>query len=282
MMYHTITLTREDLEKFKALRVIVRIGSGYDNVDIKAAGELGERGRDGLVGRTGPEVQGARAVTTRQCWPARTHHPDTAVLGSPLRAPPVLGAAFLPRSLPSSADGPPPGASCPALAIGAVQRKAEAADGHPKAGLMLHDGAARCPAKSYVVWQCGCGRLGLPHCGTPKQKTRGCHPPSAVLRLPCPGSGELCGTWLRRWNLVFLVPAGQAPSSQPPSGPIWPCTRVEEVAPACRLITGPGEVMAPASALSICFQPRRRSEPLFVATEKLGTTGVFRGKSSIN
>lgn len=41
MMYHTITLTREDLEKFKALRVIVRISSGYDNVDIKAAGELG-------------------------------------------------------------------------------------------------------------------------------------------------------------------------------------------------------------------------------------------------
>lgn len=44
MMYHTITLTREDLEKFKALRVIVRIGSGYDNIDIKAAGELGTFG----------------------------------------------------------------------------------------------------------------------------------------------------------------------------------------------------------------------------------------------
>ncbi|EHB10452.1 hypothetical protein GW7_01312 [Heterocephalus glaber] len=41
MMYHTITLTREDLETLKALRVIVRIGSGYDNVDIKAAGEPG-------------------------------------------------------------------------------------------------------------------------------------------------------------------------------------------------------------------------------------------------
>ncbi|MEE6486486.1 hypothetical protein FKM82_014614 [Ascaphus truei] len=41
MMYHTITLTREDLEKFKSLRVIVRIGSGYDNIDIKAAGDLG-------------------------------------------------------------------------------------------------------------------------------------------------------------------------------------------------------------------------------------------------
>lgn len=40
-MYHTITLTREDLEKFKALRIIIRIGSGYDNIDIKAAGELG-------------------------------------------------------------------------------------------------------------------------------------------------------------------------------------------------------------------------------------------------
>ncbi|XP_071985435.1 C-terminal-binding protein 2 isoform X1 [Engystomops pustulosus] len=41
MMYHTITLTREDLEKFKSLRVIVRIGSGYDNIDIKAAADLG-------------------------------------------------------------------------------------------------------------------------------------------------------------------------------------------------------------------------------------------------
>ncbi|KAJ8248085.1 hypothetical protein GJAV_G00238150 [Gymnothorax javanicus] len=41
MMYHTITLTREDLEKFKALRIIIRIGCGYDNIDIKAAGDLG-------------------------------------------------------------------------------------------------------------------------------------------------------------------------------------------------------------------------------------------------
>ena len=41
-MYHTITLMREDLEKFKGLRIIVRIGSGYDNIDIKSAGELGK------------------------------------------------------------------------------------------------------------------------------------------------------------------------------------------------------------------------------------------------
>ncbi|XP_072177666.1 C-terminal-binding protein 2-like isoform X1 [Diadema setosum] len=41
LLYHSITLTREDLDKFKALRIIVRIGSGYDNVDIKAAGEMG-------------------------------------------------------------------------------------------------------------------------------------------------------------------------------------------------------------------------------------------------
>uniref|UniRef100_A0A8C8IWQ1 D-isomer specific 2-hydroxyacid dehydrogenase catalytic domain-containing protein n=1 Tax=Oncorhynchus tshawytscha TaxID=74940 RepID=A0A8C8IWQ1_ONCTS len=41
LMYHTITLMREDLEKFKGLRIIVRIGSGFDNIDIKSAGDLG-------------------------------------------------------------------------------------------------------------------------------------------------------------------------------------------------------------------------------------------------
>jgi len=41
LLYHSITLTREDLEKFKLLKVVVRIGSGFDNVDIKAAAELG-------------------------------------------------------------------------------------------------------------------------------------------------------------------------------------------------------------------------------------------------
>lgn len=41
LMWHTITLNKEDLEKFKSLRVIVRIGSGHDNIDAKAAGELG-------------------------------------------------------------------------------------------------------------------------------------------------------------------------------------------------------------------------------------------------
>jgi len=41
LMWHTISLTKEDLEKFKALRIIVRIGSGVDNVDVKSAGELG-------------------------------------------------------------------------------------------------------------------------------------------------------------------------------------------------------------------------------------------------
>ena len=40
-MYHSIVLTREDLEKFKALKLVVKIGSGFDNVDIKAAAELG-------------------------------------------------------------------------------------------------------------------------------------------------------------------------------------------------------------------------------------------------
>ena len=41
MLYHHITLSRDDLKKFKALRVIVRLGTGIDNVDVKAAGEMG-------------------------------------------------------------------------------------------------------------------------------------------------------------------------------------------------------------------------------------------------
>jgi len=41
LLYHHISLSREDLKKFKALRVIVRLGTGIDNVDIKAAGENG-------------------------------------------------------------------------------------------------------------------------------------------------------------------------------------------------------------------------------------------------
>ncbi|CAF0759889.1 unnamed protein product [Adineta ricciae] len=41
LVWHAITLKKEDLLKFKALKLIVRIGSAYDNVDIKAAGELG-------------------------------------------------------------------------------------------------------------------------------------------------------------------------------------------------------------------------------------------------
>uniref|UniRef100_A0A915J6T8 C-terminal-binding protein n=1 Tax=Romanomermis culicivorax TaxID=13658 RepID=A0A915J6T8_ROMCU len=41
LMWHTISLSKEDLHKFKALKLIVRIGGSYDNIDIKAAGELG-------------------------------------------------------------------------------------------------------------------------------------------------------------------------------------------------------------------------------------------------
>ena len=42
LLYHHITLSREDLKKFKGLRVVVRLGTGIDNVDVKAAGELGQ------------------------------------------------------------------------------------------------------------------------------------------------------------------------------------------------------------------------------------------------
>ena len=40
LMHHGITLTREDLEKFKARREIVRIGSGHGHGHVKAAGGL--------------------------------------------------------------------------------------------------------------------------------------------------------------------------------------------------------------------------------------------------
>ena len=36
-MWHTISLTKEDLDKFKQLRIVVRIGSGVDNIDVKVS-----------------------------------------------------------------------------------------------------------------------------------------------------------------------------------------------------------------------------------------------------
>lgn len=41
LLWSTMTLTRDDLLKFKALKLIVRIGSSVDNIDVEAAGELG-------------------------------------------------------------------------------------------------------------------------------------------------------------------------------------------------------------------------------------------------
>ncbi|KAI0978170.1 hypothetical protein GJ496_011484 [Pomphorhynchus laevis] len=41
LLWNTMTLTRDDLLKFKALKLIVRIGSSTDNIDVEAAGELG-------------------------------------------------------------------------------------------------------------------------------------------------------------------------------------------------------------------------------------------------
>ena len=36
-----LMILQEDLEKFRALRIVVRIGSGFDNIDVKSAGEMG-------------------------------------------------------------------------------------------------------------------------------------------------------------------------------------------------------------------------------------------------
>jgi C-terminal binding protein len=40
LLYNTITLSREDLLKFKALKLIVKIGTDYENIDIRAAADL--------------------------------------------------------------------------------------------------------------------------------------------------------------------------------------------------------------------------------------------------
>lgn len=41
LMYYIIIFIREDLEKFKVFCIIVWIGSGFDNIDIKLVGDLG-------------------------------------------------------------------------------------------------------------------------------------------------------------------------------------------------------------------------------------------------
>lgn len=107
MMYHTITLTREDLEKFKALRVIVRIGSGYDNVDIKAAGELGEC--PGLGRHLRPE-SGCQLL-----WPQGGDCAEGTLLGNP---PDAQAAGYLRHSGPGGCAGWP---GAPSLQRGACE-----------------------------------------------------------------------------------------------------------------------------------------------------------------
>lgn len=41
LVWHNIRLGREDLEKFKALKIIVRIGTGLDNIDVQTATDMG-------------------------------------------------------------------------------------------------------------------------------------------------------------------------------------------------------------------------------------------------
>src|SRR3970282_159796 len=41
LIWHFMVLDRKTISKLKRCRVIVRIGAGYDNVDIVAAGEQG-------------------------------------------------------------------------------------------------------------------------------------------------------------------------------------------------------------------------------------------------
>lgn len=45
LMWHSIALRKEDLDKFQSLRIIVRIGSGVDNIDLDAAAKRGNQYR---------------------------------------------------------------------------------------------------------------------------------------------------------------------------------------------------------------------------------------------
>ena len=209
-MYHTITLTREDLEKFKALRVIVRIGSGYDNVDIKAAGELGAYAAGGAVcGRTaepppwlrdggcweGAHCPGACASrlggATLPCrgdpWSAHRvasgPHPPlgTPMLGAQLRSPGlggpatgsplVLGGAAFPRNLPRSSGRPPPAA--PPAAVHA--------QGHWQWGswAVLSVGGAKGPRQSPLATV-------TPWCGGTAAPAWACETEHCLVGLRCP------------------------------------------------------------------------------------------------
>ncbi|CAK5128498.1 unnamed protein product [Meloidogyne enterolobii] len=41
LLYQSISLGREEFNKFKSLKAVIRIGPGYNNIDINAATELG-------------------------------------------------------------------------------------------------------------------------------------------------------------------------------------------------------------------------------------------------
>jgi phosphoglycerate dehydrogenase-like enzyme len=41
LICHSIRLQREDLQKFKCLKAIIRIGTGAEQIDLAAATELG-------------------------------------------------------------------------------------------------------------------------------------------------------------------------------------------------------------------------------------------------
>lgn len=117
--------------------------------------------------------------------------------------------------------------------------------------------APACCAIWQVVWEFGPQQVGLAAQVTPEEKAGG---------GPCPSGSSLPLThpeWGALWQVAqkinlgfFWVPPGQSPASQPlPQGSLDP---VQEKGHDRGLAEG-----APTSTLS-------HSQPLFVATEKLG------------
>jgi C-terminal binding protein len=49
LVCHNIRLQREDLQRFKCLKAVIRIGPGIEQFDLTAASEMGKKQRGSLV-----------------------------------------------------------------------------------------------------------------------------------------------------------------------------------------------------------------------------------------
>lgn len=152
------------------------------------------------------------------------------------------------------------------------------------------------------VRESGCGTLGLlPHWNPEAEDKRLSFPHKSWSSSPVLEVGSSVARGSEDETRFFWFPAGRAPSSQPPSGAIWPCTRVEGVVSACRRVRGLGEgcplplPRASASGLSGTLSPSLLQQRKLGGCESLeaylietkifhfflGTNNLFKNKCSL-